>query len=409
MTERPRRKFLRDLLVLPAGVLVAGLPVSQELRDTRQDGGPQTADFGEWAATTMTTRLAGANQYETAAALSQSVYTAINEPTRPGAVILVNDTALGAALPSPVVLHHPIDGAILLTEQNSLPEPTRQEIERLHPEGIQLDRNVQVYLVGGERYISESVRTEVESMGMTVRRIGGDTPEAVAASVDQYVSAMHGNHEDEVLVADLDHLPNAIAAQSWNAHMGDGFLYVDGERIPEETRRQLDARYGGAYMYLLGDETLIPESTARELAQYGHVQRIPNASDPYSLSTGFAGYKDQGRDSGWWVGEWPRDMGWGIAESGHNFIFANPDNWQTALPSVVESHRGKHGPMLFVEQDTVPDPVENYLSDLLQPHGTAPYDRKYNHGWIIGGPDQVSPEVQARIHELLEATGSETP
>lgn len=410
MTERSRRKFLRDLLVLPAAGLAAGIPLWQDLaQQPRPSGGPQTADFGEWSATTMTTRLAGSNDYETAAAFSQNVYTAINEPTRPGAVILVNDSALGAALPSPVVLHHPVDGAILLTEQDSLPEATRGEIERLHPEGVQLDRNVQVYLLGSEHYISESVRTEVENMGMSVRRIGGDTPEAVAANVDQYVSAMHGNHEDEVLVADLNYLTNALPAQSWNAHMGDGFLYVDGDRVPEETRQQLDARFGGAYMYLLGNENQISPRVARTLSQYGHVQRIPNAADPYKLSVGFAGYKDLGRNVGWWLGEWPRNLGWGIAESGHNFIFANPDNWQAALPAVVESHRGKHGPMLLVEQDTVPTAVADYLSNLIEPYESAPYDQKYNHGWIVGRPDQVSPEVQARIHSILKETGSGTP
>lgn len=134
MTDRSRRKFLRDLLALPAAALAAGVPLARELLgEPGESGEPQTAEFGEWSATTVTTRLAGANDYETAAAFSQNVYTAIDEPTRPSAAILVNDSELGAALPSVGVIHHPIDGAALPTGRDRLPDATRREIERLHP------------------------------------------------------------------------------------------------------------------------------------------------------------------------------------------------------------------------------------------------------------------------------------
>ncbi|MFD1587938.1 cell wall-binding repeat-containing protein [Halorientalis brevis] len=406
MSDGSRRKFLRDLAALPAAATLGGVALAQSQDD--QQTGPETAKFTDWTATTMTTRLAGANDYETAAAFSQNVYTAINEHTRPGAIILVNDSVLEASLPGVGLIHHPIDGAVLLTRQDSLPEATRTEIERAHPEGVGMDSNVQVYLVGGERYISDGVRREVESMGMEVRRIPGTTPVRVAANVDQYVSSMHGNHEDEVLVASVDAARRAVPVQSWNAHGGDGFLYVRSDSIPEETARQLDARYDYAYMYLLGDEDAISPEVASDLAQFGHVQRVPGATDPYALSAAWAGYKDIGRNQGWWFGEWSRSIGWGIAEAGHNFIFANPEHWQTALPASVESHRGKHGPMLAVRQDTLPTPTENYMQKFIRPDEGAPYDSKYNHGWIVGPPDQVSRGVQARVHTLLQESGEGT-
>lgn len=407
MSDRNRRTFLRDLLALPAGASVlAGLSVPWL---SPSGDGPQPEAYDEWAATTMTTRISGDNMYETAAGFCQAVYSAVNELTRPGAVILVNDSTFGAALPATTLIHHPVDGAVLLTEQDQLPEATRREIERAQPEGVPLDRNVQVYLVGGERYISDGVQSELESMGLRVRRIGGSTPIEVAANVDQYVSAMHANHEDEVFIADRNNLPLALPAQSWNAHGGDGFLYVDGDQIPEETRRQLDARFGGAYMHLFGDESVISPSVARDLAQYGHVQRIPNGSDPYSISVGFAGYKEMGGNFGWWIDEEPRSTGWGIAENGHNFICVNPNEWQTALPATVMSHRGMHGPLLAVRQDSVPDAVARYIQNLIKTHQTAPYDREYNHGIIAGGPENVSQSVQAELHALLKEARGEPP
>ncbi len=409
MTDRSRRKFLRDLATVPAlaGLGGAALSVDSGLvgGGEEEPTGPATADFDEWTATTMTTRLAGENVYETAAAYCQSVYTAINEHTRPGAVILVNDSVLEAALPGVGVIHHPIDGAVLLTRQDELPRATRDEIARAHPEGVGMDDNVQVYLIGSERYVGDSVRREVEAMGMNVRRISGTDPVSVAANVDQYVSSMHGNHEDEVLLASLDAPQRAIPVQSWNAHAGDGFLWVGEDSIPEETAEQLQARYDYAYMYLLGDEEAISSEVSRDLGAFGHVTRVPDAGNPYSLSAAWAGYKDVGRNQGWWFGEWARDVGWGLADPGHNFIFANPNEWQTAVPASVESHRGKHGPMLAVGQNELPTPVENYLRKFFEPTEAAPYDRKYNHGWIAGPPDTISRDVQAQVHGILEGGG----
>jgi len=405
MTDKSRRKLLRDLATIPAAAGLGGIAMAQNDDDGEQQTGPETADFDEWTATTMTTRLAGENIYETAAAYSQSVYTAINEPTYPGALILVNDSVLEAALPGVGLIHHPIDGAVLLTRQDELPQATRDEIERAHPEGVGMDGNVQVYLIGSERYISDGVRQEVEAMGMDVRRIPGTNPVRVAANVDQYVSSMHGNHEDEVIIGSLNAPDRSIPIQSWNAHGGDGFLWVDSESIPEETAEQLEARYDYAYMYLVGDEAAISSEVARNLSEYGHVTRIPDAGNPYSVSAAWAGFKDLGRNQGWWFGEWSRNIGWGLAEPGHNFIFANPNNWQTAIPASVESHRGKHGPMLAVRQDELPTPVENYLRKFFQPTDAAPYDRKYNHGWIAGPPETISRDVQAQVHGILEGGG----
>jgi len=404
MTDKSRRKLLRDLATIPAAAGLGGIAMAQT-DDGGQQTGPETADFDEWTATTMTTRLAGENIYETAAAYCQSVYTAINEPTYPGALILVNDSVLEAALPGVGLIHHPIDGAVLLTRRDELPQATRDEIERAHPEGVGMDGNVQVYLIGSERYISDAVRREVEAMGMDVRRIPGIDPVRIAANVDQYVSSMHGNHEDEVIIGSLDAPERSVPVQSWNAHGGDGFLWVEQDSIPEETADQLTSRYDYAYMYLVGDEAAISPDVARNLSAYGHVTRIPDAGDPYSVSTAWAGYKDLGRNQGWWFGEWARNIGWGLADPGHNFIFANPNDWQTAVPASVESHRGKHGPMLAVRQDELPTVTESYLRKFFRPTDAAPYDRKYNHGWIAGPPETISRDVQAQIHGILEGGG----
>jgi hypothetical protein len=189
----------------------------------------------------------------------------------------------------------------------------------------------------------------------------------------------------------------------WNAHMGDGLVFVTNAGIPETTRRILQRRANGPWLYLFGDETVIPETIARELAQYGHVTRIPRSDLP-GASAYFAGFKDEGRNWGAWYWQNERMFGWGISEAGHNAIFVNadgPGGWQNAIVATTLSHMGKHAPVLFVGRDSVPDPVVSYLN-VTRPYPTAPRQQLLNHGWVIGGENTISRATQARIDLLLE-------
>jgi hypothetical protein len=70
-----------------------------------------------------------------------------------------------------------------------------------------------------------------------------------------------------------------------------------------------------------------------------------------------------------------------------------------AVTATVLSHLGKHGPMLVVESDAVPEDVASYLEE-IKPSYVAPNEALFNHAWSIGGEDTFSPGVQADIDEL---------
>jgi hypothetical protein len=218
--------------------------------------------------------------------------------------------------------------------------------------------------------------------------------------VDDYRASIHADHPDTVVVASLDQPDFALPALSFVAHMPTGFAFVNRDSIPDATRGLLSRRFGPTFMYLMGPESAISEAVARDLAQYGHVQRLA-APDPYALSAYFAGYRDSGQDFGYWIGRRARDFGWGIAEPGHNFTFVNPDAWAEGLAGSVLSHRGKHGPILLVQQDSLPEPVRRYLDEVVRPRPAAPYDQLFNHGSIVGGSDVISPRLQGEIDGLL--------
>lgn len=348
-----------------------------------------------------TTRVGSDDALETAVAVSQIVYPATEEENIPGAVILINRDNLAEALVAASrVQHFPVNAPLLYVDTDSIPELTRNELLRLKPEGVPMDRNIQVYLVGT---IGDGVRREVESLGYRTRTLSAPDPAALAELVDDWTATQHGDHRNEVAIANLDNLPPAIPSAFWNAHRGDGLAFITDEGIPEATRRLLQRRANGPWLYLFGDESVISPAIARELGRYGHVTRI-NAGDLPGASAYFAGFKDEGVDWGAWWWQAPRTFGWGISEAGHNAIFVNidgPGGWQNAVTASTLSHMGKHAPVLAVAVDTVPQPVADYLR-IIKPYPTAPQQQLLNHGWIIGGEETINWETQVQLDAMLD-------
>ena len=194
---------------------------------------------------------------------------------------------------------------------------------------------------------------------------------------------------------------NCSARRRLECLHGTRGVFVQGEVVPEATKRALSRRFRGeSFIYLFGDSTIISDNVARELASYGHVQRVPG-SDAFDLSVKFAGYRDAGLNQGYWIDWWSRDFGWGIAEAGHNFTFANPDEWQQAVTGSLLWHMGKHGPMILLRSEGPDENLSRYL-ELVKPSAGAPNDQLNNHGWILGGTDRISWAAQADIDLLLE-------
>ena len=345
--------------------------------------------------TGFTTRYAGNNPYETAVTFSQVTFPASSHANQPGAVILVRPDRKEELMCSVSIIHHPIDAPILFVDHDRLPPETKAAIERIHPEGVPFDNGVQAIVVGN---VSDQVIREVESLDLKVRHIQVEDPNdpaSLAAAVDDYRASIHADHPDTVVVASLDAPDYAIPALSFAAHMPTGFSFVTHDSIPDSTRGILSRRYGPAYIYLMGPESAVSEEVAKELSNYGHVQRLASP-DPYALSAFFAGYRDSGQNFGWWIGRTPRDFGWGIAEPGHNFIIVNPDAWAEGLAATVLSHRGKHAAMLFVQNDSIPEPVNRYLNQTVRPRPSAPRDQLFNHGLIVGNTSTISPNYRGR-------------
>lgn len=355
--------------------------------------------------TPNTTRLAGANVYAAATAITQATYGATHHEDRPHAITLVRaDRQADAMLAASRITHFPVNSPVLYTDADRLPPETAAEMQRLGPDGNTYDFGVQVYLVGP---ITERVERDVqEQLGYKTRAFRVDDPFELSEVLDTWAAAVHTDHPDEAIIVQYDQLNTGLPAVAWNAHMGHGLFFVQGDTVPEPTKRALSRRFHDeAFIYLFGDSSILSGRVARELAAYGHVQRVPGR-DPFEISVLFAGFLDAGFNQGYWIGWWPRDFGWGIAEGGHNFIFVNPDDWQEAVAGSLLAHMGKHGPMILLRPDGVHEAAARYL-EMVRPVAGAVNDQLSNHGWILGDTNRIAWSVQAEIDLALEPVSSQ--
>lgn len=352
--------------------------------------------------TAYTTRIPGSNVEEQAILLTHTVYPATREDNAVGAIILVPQDPHIAFTAMSRITHMPVNAPLLyLSKDGHLSEQTLREMKRLKPDGVFQDGRVDVYAVNVP---AKEVKKIKEVLGYKVREFNEPNPVLLADLLDRWQGALKSDFADEVTISAIDHpkgIQHGIGPMGWNAHKGKGFAWVYKDSIPPVTREILKRRYGkhGSYIYLTASPDIISDNVAKELAQFGQVRRI-FGKNIYETNTVNAGYKDYGRNYGWWWNWVPRDYGWGIAQAGHNYIILSADDVLGMIPAAVLGHMGKHGPILLVEKDSVPESVVRYLT-MVKPFPTGAEETILNFAWIIGSKDKISASTQQEIDFLL--------
>jgi putative cell wall-binding protein len=160
---------------------------------------------------TVTERLAGADRFGTAVAVSKSGY-----PGTASVVYLASGVNFPDALSAgPVAATQ--DGPVLLTKWDQVPAVTAAEIKRLSPKKI--------VLVGGTAALAPSVEKEMTSLAPEVARVAGtdryDTSRQLAeATFTKPVATVY-------LATGKDY-PDALSAGAAAAEAGGPVLLVDG-------------------------------------------------------------------------------------------------------------------------------------------------------------------------------------
>jgi len=188
---------------------------------------------------TTVVRLAGANRYATAVAISQYGF-----PATANQVVIATGTGFADALaggPAAVAL----GGPVLLTDPNGLLPVVADEISRLNPSRI--------VVVGGTGAVSATVFDQLKAIQVNTVRIAGasryDT--AVAISQDAFSSGA-----TRAYVATGLNFPDALAGAGaagwWDAPM----LLVPGSSLPASVSAEI-TRLGAIKVVILGGTAVV--------------------------------------------------------------------------------------------------------------------------------------------------------
>ncbi|MGQ0618219.1 MAG: cell wall-binding repeat-containing protein, partial [Acidimicrobiia bacterium] len=157
------------------------------------------------AAGFTTERIGGADRYATAAAVATTPGAAAvgSAPGFGPTAIVASGVNFPDALASGPISYR--NGfPLLLTLPGSLPEPTAEALDSLA-----IDH---VLLVGGTTAVSDTVKTAIEALGITVERRSGPDRYATAADLAGYARDTLGFVVDELILATGTNFPDAVAS-----------------------------------------------------------------------------------------------------------------------------------------------------------------------------------------------------
>lgn len=208
-------------------------------------------------------RVAGPSRIETAIVLSQRSFA-----SAPAVVVAPQATYGQALLGGPLAAK--VGGPVLLTTSDTLDERVLAEIKRL--------RAGTAYLIGDGRDLSGAVETRLRSEGITTERVGGANIFAISRNVaskvggtDAYV--VEGRNPDP-----RRGWPDAISVSALAAFQKRPILFVERDRLPDETRKAIrDLRLRNAT--IVGGTVAVSDAVAEAIRSEGvTVSRVRGAS-----------------------------------------------------------------------------------------------------------------------------------
>ena len=173
-----------------------------------------------------------------------------------------------------------------------------------------------------------------------------------------------------------------MPAAAWAARSGDAVLLMKQEQ-PAGDGRQGAKQHEKPHIYLLGPETVISMGhRALEKRKLGKVRRIQGAN-PVENAIAFARYKKGG-------------FGWGAVVPGQNLTIANTTRPARRRGRGRARHARLFAPLLLTDNAAAAAQLESYLLDVQPGFEGDPCQGVYNHVWILGGADAISPRPAGR-------------
>ena len=326
------------------------------------------------SATRNTTRVSGSDAAADAAGVASAIFPSTSLETRPPAIVLVDKNDWQGAVAGAALVAAPLRAPILLSDGSGLPAVTSETLDRLKPKGAQLASGAQAILIGDK---------PGPPKGLRPARIRGSDPYTVAVAIDKFSSVARGKPAGDVVVASGEKPEYSVPAAGWAARSGDPVLFTKKDTLPPPTIAALK-QHQKPHIYLLGPPAAVSVAVEKQLDKLGPVTRI-QGPDPVQNAIAFAKFKKGA-------------FGWGARVPGQNLTIANVSRPGDAAAGAGLGANGIFAPILLTDSATLPRTLESYLLD-LQPgfQGGDPSQGVYNHVWILGGADALSPASQDRV------------
>jgi len=298
-------------------------------------------------------RLAGADRFATAAAISAASFT-------PG--VPVAYLATGLDFPDALAAGAAASlsgGPVLLVASSSLPSATALELTRLRPQAIKV--------IGGSSVVADGVLAAVQGYATSgsVERVAGTNRFATAAQISATTFAPG---VPVAYIATGRNFPDALAGVAAAGSVGGPILLTQPDRLPAETSAELNRLRPGRIV-VLGGSGVVSDAVLGALAAHtgGTVTRL---AGPDRFATAVA-------------------VSTGTFASGKTVFVATGVNFPDALGGGPVAG-GLPGPLLLVQTKSLPSSVAAELQR-LDPDRIV----------ILGGTGAVSSAVVSQIQALL--------
>jgi putative cell wall-binding protein len=302
-------------------------------------------------------RLAGADRYATAAAVSHATFA-------PGAPVAF--VATGTAFPDALAAGPPAavaGGPVLLTAPTSLPPATSAELARLRP--------ARIVVLGGAGAVSDGVVGALRGYATSgaVTRLAGADRYATAAATS---AASFAPGAPVAYVATGHNFPDALAGGVAAGREGGPILLVGPTAVPNATASEL-ARLRPARIVVLGGTGVVSDGVLAALRGYatsGNVSRLAGA-DRFATAVAIS-QATTGTDA-------PRAV-----------YLATGNGFADGLAGTPAAARAG-GPLLILPSVTLTQPIIDELRRINAPRVV-----------ILGGPGAVSDALAAQVAAILD-------
>lgn len=195
-----------------------------------------------------------------------------------------------------------------------------------------------------------------------------------------------------IVVVSAEEPAYALPAAYTAAYFKAPVVSVENGSIPQNLQDLLENREEKV-IFVAAPDRLLSDEFLEEMEAFGEVNRV--ADDNIY------------RHSLLWARSRWGNFGWGMDENFHfdayyNFVLANPQTPEFAAAGLPMAYQGNYGPLLYTEKEDLNDYVDQYLWRLSPDYFEFPSDGPFMNARVVGSPDSVSYNAQARADLALE-------